>query len=230
MRTYSDRTIGLLVELADRPTASRIRTLLMQAELTQFEPPKLKGVTSQPPKADVLTNYLITANKAADRRSGDAHESLLEFTCLLLEELRPSLSYKEELVARLHRALLADGYELRLPATPVDTITLLPTEPSAAPFLPRSQRWRPNSTDAGTGSRSTTTSRRSAHWSTTSTRPRTVPCAHSSKTSSCGLPPTTTTSHPPSTPSPASRPMVKAAAHSRTSSTRRRPSPRVTAA
>jgi len=102
----------------------------------QFPPPRLSGVTKLPTKAGWLTDQLIAATKAADRGNETAHKGLLDFALLLVEEVRPNIDGMQKLFDELRRALLADGYELRLSATPLGSITLLPTEPSAAPLPP----------------------------------------------------------------------------------------------
>lgn len=103
----------------------------MRADLTQFEPPRLVGVTKLPTKADVLTDYLTAANKAADRGNEAAHKGLLEFACLLVKELRP-YRVLQKLFDQLHSALIADGYELAEDS--LGSPVLLPTEPSATPL------------------------------------------------------------------------------------------------
>jgi hypothetical protein len=134
VKAFSDPTIGLIVRLADKPTRSQLRNLLMRADLMQFQPPRLVGATKLPTKADWLTDYLITANKAAGRDNATARKGLLDFACLLVEELLPYMDHMRKLLNELRCALLADGYELLLPVTPLDTVALLPTEPSAAPL------------------------------------------------------------------------------------------------
>lgn len=136
MKTFSDPTIGLLAELADNTTKSRLRTLLLRADLAQFEPPKLVGTTELPTAADVLTDYLTAANKAADRGNSAAHKGLLDVVCLLVEEQEQlfSMNHMQKLLDELRRGLLADGYELT--KNSLGTRVLLPTEPSAAPLPP----------------------------------------------------------------------------------------------
>jgi len=132
VKTFSDPTVGKLVELGIVARKSELTLLLMKSDLAKYEPPALSGM--DPNKTDMLMGYLRAANRAADHGDETAHKGLLEFARQLVIEMQPLIGVVRKLVDSLGEALLADGYELTESTS--GSMVLLPTEPSAAPLPP----------------------------------------------------------------------------------------------
>jgi hypothetical protein len=137
--TFSDPTIGRLVDLASSysiATKDTLTLMLRKADLARFAP---RAPDPNTTKIQMLLGPIDAANRAADQGDAKAHQSLLGFVLLVVavaaeaQQLHGSVS---EQVSALAEALRADGYELRLPTSPLDAVQLLPTEPSAAPLPP----------------------------------------------------------------------------------------------
>jgi hypothetical protein len=132
VKTFSDPTIALLVQLGITKTRTEIDLLLMRSDLVQFEPERPPG--TMPNKTDLLLGYLRQANTAAAAGDQVAHKGLLDFARRLPSEVNQFLDNVKKLLADLSDALLADGYKLTM--EPLGGAVLLPTEPSAAPLPP----------------------------------------------------------------------------------------------
>jgi hypothetical protein len=130
--SFSDPTLGLLVDLASELSTSSLDTLFLRADLRRFRP-------SSGSKAFLLHRVLTTAKDAADEGDDDAQRALLSFVPHLLPRLlgHPAAISKVPVwFDTLREALLADGYELVWDSEPTRTpiYRILPTDAPAAPL------------------------------------------------------------------------------------------------
>jgi hypothetical protein len=132
MRTLSDPTLGLLIDLADETpfTRDHLPTVMLRCDF-------LKDVGAGGDIGRVLINSVMRARTAAEAGDDQAHRNLLQFARLIAEKRanhppRISETQKDE----LRETLLADGYELSWETNANDTqrCKLLPTDASPVPL------------------------------------------------------------------------------------------------
>lgn len=136
MQALSDRTIGLMIDAAGHyaSTTGELAAMLRRCDLARYG-----NVNTAADKTEMLTSALLSARdqvEHADNRQ--AHRSLLDFICLVVEKAFRNPVFAPRWLDELEKDLLADGYQMRwqIGCAPDDDarVDLLPTDAAPVPL------------------------------------------------------------------------------------------------